>query len=200
MDAYFSRIQYKLLMKSPYMFIVKPVDGKRYANTKEVGGKEILISTSQEDHIHSNRFAEVIETPIHYDGPIEAGDLLLVHHNVFKKYYDMKGNEKSGKSFFQEDIFFVDSLQFFLYNKGDGWVAHDKYCFVKPSDKKASFIDKNGTEEPLVGTIRYINKQLEELGLKEGDEIIYQPYSDYEFTVDGERLYRMFTDNITVVL
>ena len=67
MDAYFSRIQYKLLMKSPYMFIVKPVDGKRYANTKEVGGKEILISTSQEDHIHSNRFAEVIETPIHYD-------------------------------------------------------------------------------------------------------------------------------------
>ena len=87
------------------MFIVKPVDGKRYANTKEVGGKEILISTSQEDHIHSNRFAEVIETPINYDGPIEAGDLLLVHHNVFKKYYDMKGNEKSGRSFFQEDIF-----------------------------------------------------------------------------------------------
>jgi len=182
------------------MFIVKPVDGKRYANTKEVGGKEILISTSQEDHIHSNRFAEVIQPPINYDGPIQQGDLLLVHHNVFKLYYDMKGKEKSGRSFFMDDIFLIDLDQFFMYNKGDGWLSHDKYCFIKPSDKKATFIDKMGKEEPLVGTIRYINSQLKDLGLKEGDEIVYQPYSDYEFTVDGEKLYRMFTDNVTVRL
>lgn len=182
------------------MFIVKPVDGKRYANTKVIGGKEILVSTSQEDHIHANRFAEVIQTPIHYDGPIQQGDTLLVHHNVFKLYYDMYGKEKSGRSFFKEDLFLLDTDQFFMYNKGEGWIAHDKYCFVKPSEKKASFIDKRGNEEPLVGTIRYINPQLEELGLEEGDEIVYQPYSDYEFTVDGEKLYRMFTDNITVRL
>jgi len=39
-----------------------------------------------------------------------------------------------------------------------------------------------------------------DLGLKEGDEISFKPDSDYEFTVDGEKLYRMFTDNITLSL
>ena len=47
-------------MKSPFAFIVKPVKGKRYNNTKEIGGIEFIISTSQEDHKFSNREAEVI--------------------------------------------------------------------------------------------------------------------------------------------
>jgi hypothetical protein len=49
-------------MKSPFYFIAKPVDGKRYANTKDIGGVELIVSTSEEDHKFSNRFAEVIET------------------------------------------------------------------------------------------------------------------------------------------
>ena len=178
------------------MFIVRPKDGKRYANVKD----GLIVSSSQEDHRFSQRIAEVVELPIKYDGPIKVGDLLLVHHNVFKFYYDMKGRQKSGRSFFKDDLFFVDHMQFFMYHNGDRWHAHDKYCFIKPSEKKDSIIFKNTSEEPLVGTIRYINEQLEELGLKEGDEISYKPNSDYEFTVDGEKLYRMFTDNITLAL
>lgn len=183
-------------MKSPYMFIVRPKDGKRYANIND----GLIVSTSQEDHRFSNRIAEVVELPINYDGPIKAGDLLLVHHNVFKFYYDMKGRQKSGRSFFKDDLFFVDHMQFFMYHNGERWNAHDKYCFIKPVDKKDSIIFKNVSEEPLIGTIRYINKELLDLGLKEGDEISFKPDSDYEFTVDGEKLYRMFTDNITLSL
>lgn len=178
------------------MFIVRPMDGKRYANESD----GLIVSSSQEDHRFSQRVAEVIELPINYDGPIKIGNLLLVHHNVFKFYYDMKGRQKSGRSFFKDDLFFVDHMQFFMYHDGDRWHAHDKYCFIKPSEKKDSIIFKNTSEEPLIGTIRYINEQLEELGLKEGDEISYKPNSEYEFTVDGEKLYRMFTDNITLAL
>jgi hypothetical protein len=183
-------------MKSPYMFIVRPQDGKRYANMND----GLIVSTSQEDHRFSNRVAEVIEVPINYDGPVKIGDLLLVHHNVFKIYYDMKGVEKSGRSFFKDDLFFIDHMQFFMYHNGDRWNAHDKYCFIKPMKAKESTIFKNTSEEPLTGTIRYINEQLESFGLKEGDEICFQPESEYEFTVDGEKLYRMFTDNITIAL
>jgi hypothetical protein len=183
-------------MKSPYMFIVRPKDGKRYANIND----GLIVSTSQEDHRFSQRIAEVVELPIKYDGPIKVGDLLLVHHNVFKFYYDMKGRQKSGRSFFKDDLFFVDHMQFFMYHDGDRWHAHDKYCFIKPVEKKESIIFKNVSEEPLIGTIRYINEQLEAFGLKEGDEISFKPDSDYEFTVDGEKLYRMFTDNITLSL
>ena len=171
------------------MFIVRPKDGKRYANVKD----GLIVSSSQEDHRFSQRIAEVVELPINYDGPVKVGDLLLVHHNVFKFYYDMKGRQKSGRSFFKDDMFFVDHMQFFMYHNGDRWNAHDKYCFIKP-------VDKNVSEEPLIGTIRYINEELEAFGLREGDEISFKPNSDYEFTVDGEKLYRMFTDNITLSL
>lgn len=183
-------------MKSPYMFIVKPQDGKRYANIND----GLIVSTSQEDHRFSTRVAEVVELPINYTGPVKKGYLLLVHHNVFKFYYDMRGRQKSGRSFFKDDLFFVDHMQFFMYHDGIRWNAHDKYCFIKPVDTKDSIIKKNTSEEPLVGTIRYINDQLKDFGLKEGDEVYYAPDSDYEFTVDGEKLYRMFTDNITVAL
>ena len=178
------------------MFIVRPKDGKRYANVKD----GLIVSSSQEDHRFSQRIAEVVELPIKYDGPIKVGDLLLVHHNVFKFYYDMKGRQKSGRSFFKDDLFFVDHMQFFMYHNGERWNAHDKYCFIKPVDKKESIIFKNVSEEPLVGTIRYINEQLEAFGLKEGDEVSFKPDSEYEFTVNGEKLYRMFTDNITLSL
>ena len=61
----------------------------------------------------SNREAIVIETPLGYTGPIKKGDTLLVHHNVFKYYNDMYGRQKSGRSFFKDDIFLIDREQFF---------------------------------------------------------------------------------------
>ena len=45
---------------------------------------------------------------------------------------------------------------------------------------------------------KYINQELLDLGVKEGDEISFTPGSEYPFTVDEEKLYRMFTDNITI--
>jgi len=47
-------------MRSPYQFIVRPMKGKRYDNTKDIGDVEFIISSSQEDHTVSNRFAEVV--------------------------------------------------------------------------------------------------------------------------------------------
>jgi hypothetical protein len=35
------------------------------------------------------------------------GDTLLVHHNVFKFYNDIKGVERSGRSYFMDDLFFI---------------------------------------------------------------------------------------------
>ena len=187
-------------MKSPYSFIVKPYNNKRYDNTKTYGKVDFVISTSEEDHSASNRYAIVVSTPIDYSGPVKEGDTLLVHHNVFKFYNDMQGRRKSGKSYFKDNLFFVDPDQFFLYKQNGEWRGYNKYCFIKPSPAKDSFIKKSITEEPLFGTIKYINNQLLSMGLNVGDEISYQPESEYEFNVDGERLYRMFTNNITMVL
>ncbi len=187
-------------MRSPNQFIVKPLNGKRYDNTKKVGGIDLIVSTSEEDHKFSNRYAEVIALPISYKGDIEVGDTLLVHHNVFKFYNDMKGRRQSGKSFLKENMFLIDPDQFYMYKNHRGWNTHDRYCFIKPAPVEDSHIFKPFSEEPLVGIIKYPNKYLTDKGLKEGGKISFKPDSEYEFVVDGEKLYRMYDHQVTLAL
>jgi hypothetical protein len=187
-------------MKSPFYFIVKPMEGKRYSNTKDFGGVELVVSTSEEDFRFSNRFAEVIETPLGYTGPIKVGDTLVVHHNVFKFYNDMKGQRKSGMSFFREDLFFVDFEQFYMYNNGVEWIAHGRFCFVTPIKPIDSFIFKPMLEEPLMGVMKYPNEYLKSKGINAGDMICFAPDSEYEFNIDDEKMYRIIDKNITIAL
>jgi len=165
-------------MKSPFYFIVKPKGNKRYDSTKKIGNIDFITSTSKEDHAASNRYAIVVETPINYNGPIEIGDTLLVHHNVFKYYNDMKGNERSGKSFFKDDLFFIDNDQFFMYNKNNKWNAHSRYCMIKPIPKKENYLKTHEENEPLMGLVKYPNKYLISKGVNKGDKVSFKPESE----------------------
>lgn len=187
-------------MKSPFYFIVRPLNGKRYDNTKSIAGIDFIVSTSEEDHKFSNRFAEVVEVPLGYTGPIQLGDTLLVHHNAFKFYNDVRGRQKSGKSFFRDDIFFIEPDQFFMYKQNGKWNAYDRYCFIKPIAATESYIKKPFSEEPLMGVMKYPNEYLIERGINKGDMICFSPDSEYEFTVDEEKLYRMYDHQITIKL
>lgn len=187
-------------MRSLHQFIVKPVGDRRYNNTKEIGGIEFIVSTSEEDFLSSNREAEVIETPVNYKGEISKGDILLVHHNVFKFYNDMRGRRRSGKSFFKDDLFFLDLDQFFAYKKDGKWKGYDRYCFIRPVSKEDSYIYKPITHEPLVGEVAIPNKKLLGYGIDVGQKITFKPDSEYEFTVDGEKLFRMYDHQITMTV
>jgi hypothetical protein len=187
-------------MKSPFYFIAKPVDDRRYNNTKDIDGTTLIVSTSEEDHAFSNRYAEVIELPVNYVGEIMVGDILVVHHNVFKFYNDIKGNRKSGKSFFRDNLFFIEMDQFFMYKRNGEYFSYDKYCFVKPMPVIESYIDKPFSEEPLMGIMKYTNKYLLSNSINNGDSVCYTPDSEYEFNIDGEKLYRMFDHQITIKL
>ncbi len=187
-------------MRSVHSFIVEPVNDRRYDNIKKIDNLDFITSVSEEDHVSSNRYAIVKELPLNYNGEVSVGDTLLVHHNVFKFYNDMYGRRKSGKSYFKDNLFFVDLDQFFLFKHNNKWKSHSKYCFVKPLPVKKSFLAKQGKYERLQGTIKYINKELEMLGVSAGDTVIYTPESEYEFTVEDELLYRMFTNNITTII
>ena len=187
-------------MRSLYQFIVKPVNGTRYNNTKDIGGVDLIVNTSEEDFKFSNREAEVIETPIGYDGPISKGDILLVHHNVFKFYNDMKGRRQSGKSFLKDDVFLIDPEQFFAYKKNGVWNGYDRYCFVKPVPAEESYIYKPFSNEPLMGEMVIINENLKLGGVSVGDKVSYKPFQEYEFIIDGQKMYRMYDHSITMVL
>ena len=184
-------------MKSPFYFIVEPVGGRRYNNVKKIGDIDFITSTSQEDHKASNRYAKVIECPSGYSGPISPGDILVVHHNVFKIYYDMQGKERSGFSFLKDNTFFLEENQFYMYYDGSKWNTIGDYCFVSPVDNDNDF--ETYRYKHLVGKIRHNNKQLENIGVREGEMISFTPHSEYEFNVDGELLYRMKVNDIAIL-
>ena len=187
-------------MKSPFYFIIKPFKHNRYVNSKVIGGEELIISTSDEDHRFSNRYGEVVSTPLGYKGKISEGDILLVHHNVFKYYHDMRGRQRSGRSFLRDDLFFVDEEQFFMYKKDGEWEAINRYCFVEPVKAEESIIKKPLEHEPLVGIMRYPNTYLKEEGVKSGDKVSFQPGSEYEFLVDDVKMYRIYDHQVTIKL
>ena len=177
-------------MKSVYNFVVKP-KGKRYNNTKKVGDSELIVNTEIFNHQYTNREAVVISTPIVGDTDIEAGDTVIVHHNVFRRWHNVKGVEKNSKSYFNEDTYFINYDQIFLYKRNNNWIAPKGYCFVKP----LKAIDKFNInqEKPLQGVVKYSDGTVDV-----GDLVGFTPNSEYEFIVDGERLYRVLSKFITI--
>jgi len=46
----------------------------------------------------------------------------------------------------------------------------------------------------------YPNTYLKSHGVKKGDRVCFKPESEYEFSIDDEKVYRMFDHQITVSL
>jgi len=177
-------------MKSVYNFVVTP-KGNRYNNTKKVGDSELLLNTEIFNHQYVNREAIVISTPIIGDTDIKPGDTIIVHHNVFRRWHNQYGIEKNSKSYFDECTYLVNHDQIFLYKRNKKWIAPKGYCFVKPLKAINKFnIDK---EKPLQGIVKYSDGVV-----KVNDLVGFTPNSEYEFIVDGERLYRVLSKFITI--
>ena len=45
----------------------------------------------------------------------------------------MRGEQRSGKSFFKDDLFFVEEDQYYMYKRDGKWNAYGRFCFLKPS-------------------------------------------------------------------
>ena len=177
-------------MKSVYNFVVTP-KGDRYNNKKKVGDSELILNTDIFNHQYTNREAIVLSKPIIGDTDIETGDTVVVHHNVFRRWTDVKGVEKNSRSFFDESTYFINHDQIFLYKRDEEWIAPKGYCFVKPL--KAQNPLNVDLEVPLQGIIKYSDGTM-----KVNDLVGFRPSSEYEFVVDGERLYRVLSNFITI--
>ena len=185
-------------MKSVENFIIKPLNNKRYNNIKSIGDKQLILNSDIFSHQYVNRHAEVIAIPTVGDTDIKVGDTVIVHHNVFRRWNNMKGEEQDSKSYYKDDMYFVFPDQIFLYNNGDKWIANDGFCFVQPIKSTSKDIFNEDKEEPLVGILKYLDKGLVDMGLKAGDLVGFRPTSEYEFIIDDKRLYRVLTHFITI--
>ena len=182
-------------MKSLFDFIVEPY-GQRYNNKVKVGDKSLIINTQVETFKSINNIAKVIEVPLSYETSVKKGDLIMIHHNVFRRWYNMRGEEKNSKSYFKDNMYFVQQDQVYLYKRKDKWIAFNNRCFVAPLKDEVEI--HNTLEQNLIGILKYGNSSLEALGINIGDVVGYKPFGEYEFIVDGERLYCMKSNDIVI--
>ena len=177
-------------MKGVYNFVVTPVKS-RYNNKKSVNGKELILNTEIFNHRQVSREAIVKSIPTVGNTDIQVGDTVIIHHNVFRKWHDQQGVERNSKSYFNEDTYLVNSDQIFLYKNKSKWKPQKGFCFVAPI-KSTNKLSLN-KEQPLIGIVKYTDGTV-----KEGDLVGFTPNSEYEFIIDGQKLYRVYSKFITI--
>ena len=122
---------------------------------------------------------------------IKPGDEVIVHHNVFRRWYNVRGIEKNSKAWFSEDKYIVSEDQIYLYKRNNIWKPLDGFCFVKPIKSKDTWNNEN--EDPTKGVIKYTDGSFDI-----GEVVGFTPFSKYEFIIDGEKLYRVHSKFITI--
>ena len=177
-------------MKCVYDFVIKP-KGNRYSNIKKIDDKELILNTEVFNHQYVNREATIVSTPIIGETDIEPGDDVVIHHNVFRRWHNIHGEEKNSRSYFDEDTYFVTPEQMFLYKRHGEWRAPKGYCFIQPIKDNDMFSMEQ--EKPLMGIVKYTDGTV-----KEGDLVGFRPSSEYEFIIEEKRLYRVLSNLITI--
>ena len=182
-------------MKSLYDFIVKPI-GDKYNNEIKVGDKNLVVNTQLEAWKFINREAEVIATPLAFNTNIKKGDTIIIHQNVFRTFYDTRGVKKVSRSWFKEDLYFVSLDQIYLYKHNNHWNTFNDRCFIQPiKNNDDKIVDK---EEKIKGILKYGNPYLKNLDINEGDLVGFRPNREWQFLIDGKRLYCMKSNDIVI--
>ena len=177
-------------MKSVYNFVVKP-KGERYNNKKKIGDSELILNTEIFNHQYVNREAIVISTPIVGNTNINVGSNVILHHNVFRRWHDVKGVERNSKSYFNEDTYIVHPDQIFLYKNYWHWHSLKGFCWIQPIKNTDKYSSEKTQEN--IGIIKYTDGTF-----KVGDLVGFTPISNYEFIITNELLSRVYTKFITI--
>jgi hypothetical protein len=182
-------------MNSIYDFIITPKN-KRYNNEKKLGDKSIVLNTSIEDHKLVSKQAIIISVPLAFKTILKPGDEIMVHHNIFRRWYDVRGNERNSGQYFKEDLYFCKPDQLYLYKKDQKWFAIGDRCFIKPI-KNNDHLSMD-LERKYIGILKISNSSLEALGVSPGDLVGFKKGREWEFIVDGQRLYCMKSNDIII--
>ena len=109
---------------------------------------------------------------------------------MFRRWNDIKGREKNSRSYWKDNKYIISPDQIYLYKK-DNWMAMPGYSFIKPLKAVDKFNVE--TERPLIGIIKYSD------GTYNKEELVgFRPNSEYEFIIEGQRLYRVLNNFITI--
>lgn len=172
--------------------MVTPI-GERYNNTKKIGDKTLILNTEMSNHNYVNREAEILSVPFFGDHYPEVGDKVLIHHNVFRRFRDIYGNEKNSRSYYTEDKYLCQPDQVYMVDKGNGWESLPGFTFVAPVTNEFQFT--NDKEHRYFGIVKYPDPRFEDI--QKEDLVTFLPSSEFEFILEGQKLYRVLSKFIT---
>lgn len=178
-------------MKSLYGYVIKPVGG-RYNNEVEVEpGKDLIVNTEISNHQYVNRVAEIVSVPLLKATHLRVGHKVIVHHNIFRRWYDVKGNEKNSRAFIEDDMYLASEDQIYAYQDKNDWNCMPGFTFVQPfasedeysldSEKKMKGVVVHGDGTHKIGTV-----------------VGFRPNMEFEFVFGGNRLYNIDNRFITI--
>ena len=172
-------------------YLITP-HGEEYNNTKNLDGHSFVVNTSIEDVKYVNRVGVVVSSP--ENSEIPNGSLVVVHHNVFRTYLDMKGRQRKSNEYFRDEKYLVDPERIYMYNDGKGWKCTKEYVFVSPYDyiQDDRIYQSNEKEEEHMGVIKHSSF------FPKGTRVGFTKNSEYEFELGGEKMYRMKVNDICV--
>ena len=178
-------------MHSVFNYLVEP-KGSRSTGKKDIGGQELLLNTELQNHEYVNRIGTILSLPlVTVYKELKEGDDVIVHHNVFRRFRDVRGKEKDSKNYLSENVYLVQPDQVYAYKRNNEWKALEGFVFVMPIKETRMFSVND--ERPLIGIVKYSNGEFEKEQL-----IGFRPNSEYEFIIEGQRLYRVPVNSITI--
>lgn len=170
---------------------------KTYEDTlKTPSGMELYIDTRFDDVRHTIRYGTVISSP---DPRFAAGDTVYFHHNIVRRIHTVEGRTDKYHNTILENAYEIQPGQIYATKRQGQLRAIAPYCFIKPMPRQNTTagdlqIVSKQNEQPQWGIVKYTNEQLSAQGVENGDTIIFNLDSEYEYPVDGEKLYRMQTE------
>ena len=173
-------------MQSLYKTIVVP-EGDRYNNSDD----NLILNTKIEikDYSYTNRVGIVVEPPVHNPFELKKDDRILVHHNVFRKYWGFSTRLRTSSSDLNNGTFGVEPDQLFAKDSGSGWEMLYGNILVEPIEApETTLILDLDVFIPRQGKVLY--------GAHKGSTIGFKPGREYEFRFDGMRVYKMHESDI----
>jgi hypothetical protein len=191
-------------MNMLHYFVVK-LD-KRIQDEIDFNGGKIYLDTKFNEFEHRVCHGEVVATPKKYDTPVQVGDTLYFHHLVVING-GMPFEGREGEYLVSYDPAHVINCHAFAYTPSgcSEIIGLSHWSCLEPCEvpeTKQSGIEEVSlsSPDPDSGKVHYVTERLAELGLSEGDVVVFQSNRRYDFkTASGDKMYRMRTSDLLYV-
>ena len=185
-------------MKSPLNFIVK-IDSTTNDKMKTDSGLELYIDTRFNEFDHRTTEGEVLAVPEKRDTPVEVGDTLYFHHHVvlnggmpiseLDKWYMVIYNPHNAA--YNQAIAYK-SKKTGKVNSIKGWclLEPDQEDRERPVESEIEVVKLK--ETPVTtGVVSFPSKELDDLGVSDGDVVGFKKNRDYRIKINEKEYYRV---------